>query len=281
MSSPTPDAPGPGPGSGDQRVRPAVQGFAGTDSAAAYEKARPSYPAEAVAHVVGHGGIGPGRTVLDLAAGTGKLTRLLVPTGARLVAVEPVVEMRAHMASIRPPIDVYDGTAEVLPLDTGSVDAVTVAQAFHWFDPPPALAEIRRVLRPGGHLFLVWNTRDRSHDWVRQFGDMLVDGDAGVAERPYDSYYDVDYAALVAAAAPRVFTPVEVWEHTWEQPCDEELLVARAASMSVVGLLDEADRTEVLGRVRELARTHPDLAGRPWFGFPYVTRVWRCRATQA
>lgn len=280
-SSPTPE-----PG----HIKPAAQGFANSDSAEAYEQARPSYPAEALAHVVGHGGIGPGRRVLDLAAGTGKLTRLLVPTGAEVVAVEPVAEMRAHLGSISPvpahgrpsidpPVDIRDGTAEAIPLADGSVDAVTVAQAFHWFDPPTALAEIRRVLRPGGSLFLVWNTRDRGHDWVRQFGDMLIDGDAAVAERPYDSYYDVDYGEVVAAAAPGRFGPVSVWDHTWEQPFDEDLLVARAASVSVVGLLDPADRAIVLHRVRNLARTHPDLAGRSWFGFPYVTRVWRWQTT--
>jgi SAM-dependent methyltransferase len=137
-----------------------------------------------------------------------------------------------------------------------------------------ALAEIRRVLRHAGHLFLVWNTRDRDHDWVRQFGDLLLDGPD--MERPYDSYYEVDYAAIVAEAGG--FTPTELWSHAWEQPCDENLLVERAASVSVVGALPADRRAAVLDRVRQLARTHPDLAGRAWFGFPYVTRVWWCRA---
>ncbi|MGH9288952.1 MAG: class I SAM-dependent methyltransferase [Acidimicrobiales bacterium] len=258
-----------------ERVRDAALGF--DRNAVAYERARPSYPAEVVAHVVGHGAIGPGRRVLDLAAGTGKLTRLLVPTGAGVVAVEPVPGMRDQLATALPGIEVLDGTAEDLPLPDASVDAVSVAQAFHWFDAPVALAEIRRVLRPGCHLFLIWNTRNRGHDWVRAFGDLLVDGPD--AERPYDSYYDVDYGALVASAGAGGFTPVELWAHAWEQPCDPDLLVARAESVSVVGALAEDDRTRVLDRVRELARTHPDLAGRPTFGFPYVTRVYRCQTT--
>jgi hypothetical protein len=133
------------------------------------------------------------------------------------------------------------------------------------------------VLHPGGHLFLLWNTRDRGHDWVRAFGDLLVDGPD--LERPYDSYYDVDYAALVASAGGGAFTPVELWTHAWEQPCDPDLLVARAESVSVVGALSDDERARVLGRVRNLADTHPDLAGRPTFGFPYVTRVYRCRTT--
>ena len=253
-----------------QPIRDAAQGF--DQNADAYEAARPSYPAEAVAHIVGHGGIGPGRRVLDLAAGTGKLTRLLVPTGAEVVAVEPVAGMRERLVTALPDVEVHDGTAEALPLPDGGFDAVTVAQAFHWFDAPVALAEIGRVLRPDGHLFLVWNTRDRDHDWVRQFGDLLVDGPD--AERPYDSYYDVDYAAVVAQAGG--FTPVELWAHAWEQPCDPDLLVARAESVSVVGSLAPADKQRVLARVRHLADTHPDLAGRDRFPFPYTTRVYRC-----
>jgi ubiquinone/menaquinone biosynthesis C-methylase UbiE len=254
------------------RIRDAAHGF--DTNADAYEASRPSYPAEAVAHVVGHGRISPGTRVLDLAAGTGKLTRLLVPTGAEVVAVEPVAAMRDRLARLLPGVEVLDGTAEALPLPAGSVDAVTVAQAFHWFDPPVALAEIHRVLRAGGHLFLVWNTRDRTHDWVRRFGELLVDGPG--AERPYDSYYDVDYAAVVAAAGG--FTPAERWEHAWEQPTDPDLLVARAESVSVVGTLPPDRRAAVLDRVRDLARTHPDLAGRAAFPFPYTTMVYRCRA---
>jgi SAM-dependent methyltransferase len=254
-----------------ERIKDEALGF--DRNADAYEAARPSYPTEAVAHIVGHGGIGPGRRVLDLAAGTGKLTRLLVPTGAEVVAVEPVAAMRERLVASLPDVEIHDGTAEALPLADESFDAVTVAQAFHWFDPAVALGEIHRVLRDGGHLFLVWNTRDRDHDWVREFGDLLVDGPD--AERPYDSYYDVDYAAVVAEAGG--FTPVELWSHAWEQPCDPDLLVARAESVSVVGSLPPADKERVLDRIRHLADTHPDLAGRSRFPFPYTTRVYRCR----
>ncbi len=253
------------------QIRDTAQGFDG--NAEAYERARPSYPAEAIAHIVGHAGIGPGRRVLDLAAGTGKLTRLLMPTGADVVAVEPVPGMRAVLERALPDVEVHDGTAEALPLPDGSVDAVTVAQAFHWFEPPVALAEIARVLKPGGALVLVWNTRDRGHDWVRRFGDLLVDDPN--AERPYDSYYEVDYAAVIAAAGS--FTAAEVWSHDWDQPCDPDLLVARAESVSVVGSLPPRDKERVLDRVRHLAETHPDLAGRDSFPFPYTTRVYRCR----
>ena len=117
-----------------------------------YERSRPSYPAEAVAWLVEHLAIGPGRTVVDLAAGTGKLTGLLVTTGARLVAVEPVEEMHRVLRRVVPGIPVVAGTAEALPFRPSSLDAVCVAQAFHWFDADRAFAELARVLRPGGTL---------------------------------------------------------------------------------------------------------------------------------
>lgn len=259
----------------DERIpQAAAEGF--QRNAVAYEVSRPSYPAEAVACILGRTRLGPGRAVLDLAAGTGKLTRLLVPSGADVIAVEPVEAMRSVLLEVcGDHVEVLDGTAEAIPLGDASVDAVTVAQAFHWFDPPAALAEMARVLRPGGTLVLTWNTRDRAYDWVRRFGDLLVDGED--AERPYDAYYEVDYPAVVAEAGVGAFGPTEQWSTEWRQPCDVDLLVARAASVSVVGALPEDERAVVLDRVRDLVTTHPDLAGRGLFWFPYTTRVFWSR----
>ena len=140
-------------------IHPTAQaGF--TAAAEVYERARPGYPDEAVAWVAERLGIGPGRDVLDLAAGTGKLTRQLVPLGARIVAVEPIDAMRAELERAVPAVEALAGTAEAIPLADASVDAVTCAQAFHWFRPDEAAREIRRVLRPGGGLALLWNVRD-------------------------------------------------------------------------------------------------------------------------
>jgi SAM-dependent methyltransferase len=135
-------------------------------SAAHYERARPGYAPAAVAFLVERLGLEPGRVVVDLAAGTGKLARQLVPSGARVVAVEPLAEMRSFIPA---EIEVLDGTAETIPLPDNFADAVTVAQAFHWFDAEAALREIERVLRPGGLLALVSNRRDPS-----AFDDVLA-----------------------------------------------------------------------------------------------------------
>ena len=135
-------------------------------SADAYERARPGYAPEAVAALVERLDLGPGSVVVDLAAGTGKLARQLVPSGARIIAVEPLAEMRSLVPA---GIEVLDGTAEAIPLPTASADAVTVAQAFHWFDAEAARREIERVLRPGGLLALVSNRREPS-----AFDDVLA-----------------------------------------------------------------------------------------------------------
>src|SRR5262245_32953213 len=131
----------------------AARGFG--DRAEQYEQARPSYAADAVAWLVEQLGIGPGATVCDLAAGTGKLTRLLVPAGGLLLAVEPVEGMRTVLHRALPAVPAAAAVAEALPFADGALDAVTVAQAFHWFDPAASLTELHRALRAGGRLGLL------------------------------------------------------------------------------------------------------------------------------
>jgi len=248
-----------------------------------YEAARPGYPPEAVGLLEAELGLRRGRRVLDLAAGTGKLTRLLAPTGADLVAVEPVAAMRAELVARVPGIEALEGTAEHLPLADASVDAAVAAQAFHWFEAEAALRELRRALRPGGGLALVWNVRDESVDWVRRFGELLVQaaaGDPSSAEfretgKPYEE--GIDWAAVVADAGG--FTPVRRRVIAWEQPVDADLLVRRAASTSFVSALPDEARAAALADVRHLAATHPDLAGRATFGFPHQTVVHWCHST--
>ena len=179
----------------------AASGFGG--QADAYERGRPSYPSGAVAWLVEGLSIGPGRRVLDLGAGTGKLTRMLGATGAELVAVEPVAAMRAQFAAVLPDIELLDGTAEAIPLPDQSVDVVVAAQAFHWFDPLPALTEIARVLRPGGGLGMVWNERDGRFTVVERVKfsfDQEVDVDRLVERVTSTSY--------IAAMTPEERVPI-------------------------------------------------------------------------
>ncbi|MGA7053700.1 MAG: class I SAM-dependent methyltransferase, partial [Mycobacterium sp.] len=145
-------------------------------AAAAYERGRPSYPPEAIDWLLP----AAAQKVLDLGAGTGKLTTRLVERGLDVVAVDPIPDMLERLRASLPETPALLGTAEDIPLEDNSVDAVLVAQAWHWVDPERAIPEIARVLRPGGRLGLVWNTRDERLGWVRELGQIIgSDGDHG------------------------------------------------------------------------------------------------------
>src|SRR3954467_9483407 len=143
--------------------------------AAEYAALRPGYPADAVAFLLGD----RPRRVLDLGAGTGLLTDALVAAGHDVVAVDPAPEMLAQLGARLPGVETAVGTAEEIPVGDAAVDAVVAGQAAHWFEPEPAAREIRRVLRPGGTLGLVWNTRDERVPWVAALGELLAGGARG------------------------------------------------------------------------------------------------------
>jgi ubiquinone/menaquinone biosynthesis C-methylase UbiE len=227
----------------------AARGFG--SAADVYERARPGYAPEAVAWVCERLGIGPGRAVLDLAAGTGKLTRDLVPTGADVIAVEPLYEMREQLERIVPGAVALAGTAEELSLADGSVDAVLCAQAFHWFDPDRALPEIHRVLRPGGGLALLYNSRDLNDAVQKTIDDMLEPYRGEVARHWTHAHDDV-------LAKTEIFGPVEHRSWRSEQPVGREELLEVVASRSYIASLDEGSRAELLGRIRNAFADEPE-----------------------
>jgi SAM-dependent methyltransferase len=205
----------------------------------AYERGRPSYPEDAVDALVRELSIVPGRVVLDLAAGTGKLTRLLAPTAASIIAVEPVAAMRARLQLEAPTARALEGTAEAIPLDTSSVDAVVVAQAFHWFDGPRALREIHRILRPNGRLALIWNARDESVPWVRDVSE-LVHRHAGDAPSYRTGLWRRAFEATTA------FSPLRELGFVHTQSLDEQGLRDRFGSISYIAALDAPTRETLL-----------------------------------
>ena len=237
-------------------LHPATHGF--ELAADAYERGRPDYPADAVAFLVERLDLRPGRTVVDLAAGTGKLTRLLVPTGADVIAVEPIAAMRAKIGSAR----VLDGTAEAIPLPDASVDAVTVAQAFHWFRADVALREIHRVLRPGSGLALVWNVRDETDPVHAAVSSLLRPIERDVPRRHRRNWLEVvDESAL--------FTPAVRTTFAHEQLVDEDGFVERFMSISFVASAAPDVRERIERELREIARE----VGAP-IRLPYVTEVY-------
>ncbi len=250
----------------------AARGFAA--GADAYERGRPDYSSEAIERLVRELAIVQGSRVLDLGAGTGKLTRQLVSTGAELLAVEPVPEMREKLAEAVPTAELLDGTAERIPLPDHSVDAVVVGQAFHWFDGARALAEIHRVLRPAGGLGLVWQARDSSRAWVARL-DQVIDRHAG-AEPRFKSG-----AWRAAFAATALFEPLReaVFEHVHRG--DTGTIIDRVASISYIAAMDDRRRGAVLDEVRDLMASAPEVAATAVVELPYRSYVYWTRARPA
>src|SRR5215212_5691717 len=237
----------------------AHRGFA--SAADVYEQSRPGYPDDAVRWLVQQLRLAAGATVVDLAAGTGKLTRLLPPTGASVIAIEPVDEMRDALRRTTPAADVRPGTAEETGLPDSSADAVTVAQAFHWFDGPAALVEIDRILRPGGWLALIWNVRDLEHPTQRAVEDLFA---------PYrgdtPSHRSVRWREALDAS--ELFEGAEVNRFPNVQTLDADALVRRVASTSFIAELPDPERRRVLDQARGIATDLPDR-----FPFPYTTEI--------
>lgn len=245
----------------------AARGFG--SAGAAYERGRPSYPPDAVTCLVGELSVSAESTVVEVAAGTGKLTRLLERRGARVVAVEPVAGMRAVLVDQVPGVPVVAGTAEALPVATGTVDALLVAQAFHWFRVPEALAEVARVLRPGGGLGLVWNDRDDAVPWVAELSGLIRWND-----RPVAPYEGGDWAAMVARTG--AFDALEHRQFRLDQELDPETLVDRVLSTSYIAALPAPDQARLADNVRRLV-TDADLGDS--FVLPYRTDVFWCHRT--
>ena len=238
----------------------------------AYDRGRPDYPASAVAWLVATLRVVPGSTVVDLGAGTGKLTRHLVSSGARVIAVEPVPSMRAALEQALPDVIVSKGTAENMPLEDDVADAVTVAQAFHWFDVGRAAVEIARILRPSHGLGLVWNVRDHS-DRVQAALEEILSTYRGETPTAY-SWGGDPGAWREPLEALGLFSLAGEQQFANEQVLDSEAFVDRIASVSFIAASPVARREATLARVRALADSLP----RP-IKLRYVTKVYAYRRT--
>ncbi|HEX3289756.1 MAG TPA: class I SAM-dependent methyltransferase [Gaiella sp.] len=224
--------------------------------AGAYERARPGYPDDAVRWLAGE----EPAEVVDLGAGTGKLTRSLVALGHHVTAIEPLPEMLAELQVAVPGAVALAGNAESIPLPDGSADVVTCAQAFHWFDHGPALAEIARVLRPGGRLGLVWNTRDERVGWVSELSELMV-GRSKMGRR----YPDViDRSGL--------YHPVEHEDFDHSQELGRDALRELVLSRSDCAILPPDEREPILDRVDDMFDRH---ARDGVVRLPYVTVCFR------
>jgi SAM-dependent methyltransferase len=225
-------------------VHPLAQQFASV--ADAYERGRPEYPPAAIGALAAELKLAPGASVLDLAAGTGKLSRALLAAGFDLVAVEPLASLRELLAQRIGAERIREGFAERIPLPDRSVDAVTVGDAFHWFDQASALREIRRVLRPGGGLAVISMVPDwRGASWAHELGTLVE------STRPEHPHFDgPPWQNAVRAAGG--WTPPREIRVTSTQPAEPERIVDHLSSMSWIAAMPEGERVETLERMRAL-----------------------------
>ena len=238
----------------DPKVRGPYTAFA--DVAGAYERGRPGYPEDAVRWLVGD----EPRDVVDLGAGTGKLTRALVALGHRVTAVEPLDEMRAELHAAVPDARALAGRAEAMPLPHASADVVASAQAFHWFDHDAALPEIARVLRPGGSLALVWNSRDDRDPWMAQLSAIIGN----------ETIEEWDVVPILQEGG--LFGAVETARFSFVQVRDRESLLDLVLSRSYCAKLPLSEREPVLDAV---GRLYDDTAGGEGVQLAYVTECFR------
>ncbi len=229
-------------------------------AASVYHASRPGYPVDAIAWL-----IGDAQRVLDLGAGTGKLTEALIELDRDVIAVDPVEEMLEELEVAVPGVPRILGTAEDIPIEDDSVDAVVAGQAWHWFVPERAVPEIARVLRPGGTLGLVWNSRDTSADWLREAGEIMHERHD--ASATFESY--------VRIGGP--FGAIE--EHTveWHERMSRSRFLDLVRSRSYFITASPEEQASTIATLETLLDTHPDVAGAEELAVPYVTRCFRAR----
>jgi len=242
-------------------------------AAAAYAEYRPGYAEAAVRWALEPAGTREPPRVLDLAAGTGKLTATLIRLGAEVTAVEPdpamLAELRRELGSVRS----LPGTAEDIPLPGASVDAVLVGQAMHWFDLDRAIPEIARVLTPGGVLAALWNVDDDRTGWVARLAE-ISKGKSNVTLLRWRDSAARARQERVAAAGSGYFEPPETREFENGQRRTADSLLATIATHSNLLVLTEPDRARLLAQVREFLYAQPETATGE-FVLPMVTAVLR------
>ena len=242
------------------------------EQAAAYVRGRPDYPPAIEGWLRDTLGLRPGKIAVDLGSGTGKALPRLIATGAKVIAIEPLAAMRAHLVALHPQIDAREGRAQALPLADGAVDAVICAQSFHLFATAEALAEIARVLKPEGALGLLWNLRDDSVSWVARIIDIMA-----AYDHDNISHARQDWRRAFPAPA---FSALE--EHSFANPqkgSPEAVIIDRVLSVSAIAKLPRPERDRLIAKVRDLIAAEPELAGKTEVVFPNRTLACSCRKT--
>jgi ubiquinone/menaquinone biosynthesis C-methylase UbiE len=229
-------------------------------AAEVYERARPEYPAEAVEWMLP----ADAKVVLDLGAGTGKLTRALAARGLDVIAVDPAPNMLAQLSAAIPEAAVSVGTAEDIPLADASVDAIVAGQAWHWVDQERAIPQVARVLRPGGTLGLIWNMRDERVGWVARLTEVMHPAEGEVFAR-------------TGTIERGPFGEIESANFEWSAELTRDDLLNLLRSRSYFITADDAEQASIVQGVHDLLDNDPDVGGQQTWTMPYVTRAFRMR----
>ncbi len=234
-----------------------------------YQASRPGYPHELMTFMLNTLGLTPDAHVVDVGAGTGKLTALLAQAGFNVTAIEPIAAMRSQLKQLLPLARVLDGTAEAMPLQDAMADVVIAAQAFHWFDGPAALEEIFRVLKPGGTLILVWNIRDNRVPWVAGYENLL---------RPYQgntpSYHTGHWKD---AFTNKAWNTLQQKTILHSQPVTVQSLIQRALSTSYIAVLPLPEQEALEMRIASYLANCSECKGQACWDLPYRTEIYWCR----
>ena len=238
-------------------------------STQSYDRGRPEYPSQAALSLLDRCGIGSSSRVLELGAGTGKFTRFILGRTDHVLASDPSPAMRSRFHEKFPSVPCAGALAERIPAAAAAFDAVICAQCFHWFADAESMAEIARVLVPGGRLGLIWNVRDDRVSWMTALTE-IIDRHTGDAPR----YSSGEWKQVLALAGGWKDLQEETRRHV--VVCDRATVLDRVASISFIAALEEPQHRQVLDQVEALLDTHPDLAGRGLWDFPYRTDLYWC-----
>lgn len=235
-----------------------------------YAAGRPGYPREAAMWLREVLRLGPDRKALEVGAGTGKFIPTLQKTGCEIIALEPIAEMREQLAHAFPRVKALAGSADGIPLPDASVDAVVCAQAFHWFATPEAVAEMRRVLVPGGVLGLIWNGRDEDVPWVAALSDITNRYEGDTPRYRTGAWRNVFPAPGLAFIGERHVRNSHAGTAA-------NVVLKRTLSVSFIAGLPADERAEVERDVRNLIGQTPALANGNRVAFPYQTSMYAYR----
>ena len=255
-----------------QSLHPSAQkGF--SLGAELYQQVRPSYPPEIVVWLQDQLKVGENSTVIDLGSGTGKFLPYLIQTQAKVIAVEPVAEMLQQLQQAYPTVECIQAFSDQLPLQNESVDAIVCAQSFHWFSNTETLTEMHRVLKPSGHLALVWNQRDIQVDWVRALADEIVplEGDT-------PRYHSKKWKQVFENKKLFRFIGLDTFQ-LLHRGTVEQVVSKRLLSTSFIAAMPAEQQQRLKARFEQIVFDFTGLSTQDQIDFPYTTFAYHFQKT--